>query len=127
MKTIYFLLLLSLTGCANEIMKNNLTVNETSEISKNESAVVNDENSKTTNIHGLKIMTRHTQKFGNQVYVISDSYSEKNVSFYNEEGKKVYSKKTVGTPINLSKLKRGTYTMQIVEGDKTDTREITIE
>lgn len=122
MKTIYFLLLLSLTGCANEIMKNNLSTDG----SKNESELV-DENSKTTNINGLKIMTRHSQKFGNQVYVISDSYSEKNVSFYNEEGKKVYSKKTVGTPINLSKLKRGTYTMEIVEGDKADTKEITIE
>lgn len=127
MKTIYFLLLLCLTGCANEIMKSNLTVNETSEISKNESAVVDNDDTNTTNIHGLKVMTRHSSKFGNQVYVISDSYSEKNVSFYNEDGKKVYSKKTVGTPINLSKLRRGTYTMEIVEGDKTDTREITIE
>lgn len=126
MKTIYFLLLLSLTGCANEIMKNNLTINDANENSKNESELV-EENTKTTNIHGLKVMTRHSQKFGNQVYVISDSYSEKNVSFYDEEGKKVYSKKTVGTPINLSKLKRGTYTMEIVEGDKADTKEITIE
>lgn len=126
MKTIYFLLLLSLTGCANEIMKNNLTINDANENSKNESELV-EGNTKTTNIHGLKVMTRHSQKFGNQVYIISDSYSEKNVSFYDEEGKKVYSKKTVGTPINLSKLKRGTYTMEIVEGDKTDTKEITIE
>ncbi|WP_264544266.1 MULTISPECIES: T9SS type A sorting domain-containing protein [Flavobacterium] len=107
-------------------MKNNLTVNDANENSKNESELV-EENTKATNIHGLKVMTRHSQKFGNQVYVISDSYSEKNVSFYDDEGKKVYSKKTVGTPINLSKLKRGIYTMEIVEGDKTDIKEITIE
>lgn len=120
MKTVYILLLLVLTSCANDIVKNNLSGGsvETSESKSN---------SEEHTISGLKIVTKDSKKLGKRLYVLSDSYTEKEVTFYNAKGKKAYVTKTIGSPIYLRKLRKGTYTVIIVEGENIETREVTVE
>lgn len=77
-------------------------------------------------IAGLKIIASESQKFGKLIYIVSDEYVQKKVTFINTKGKKVYSKTTIGSPIYLSKLEKGTYTVKIKEGSKTETKQFLI-
>jgi hypothetical protein len=77
-------------------------------------------------ITGLKIVTCDSQKYGKHIYITSDFYTEKKVDFYNATGEKVYTIDTVGSPIYLSELKKGTYRIKIMEGKKTAIKEFVV-
>ncbi|MES2812905.1 MAG: hypothetical protein V4670_10590 [Bacteroidota bacterium] len=108
MKTIYFLLVLSLTTFSTNAFNNNPEPVKSA-------------------ISGLKIVSYESQKNGKHIYIVSDLYTKKKITFYNEKGEKVYTKATIGSPIYLSKFKKGKYTVKIKEDKKTEFKEITIE
>lgn len=108
MKTIYLFLLVSFATFANNPKNENPTP------AKN-------------NISGLKIVSYDSQKNGKHIYVVSDLYTKKKITFYNNEGDKVYSTKTIGAAIYLSKFKKGKYTVKIVEGKKQEVKEFNID
>lgn len=72
------------------------------------------------NISGLKIITGESKKLGKYLFIVSDLYTKKKVSFFNKKAEKKYTTKTLGKPIYLSKLKKGTYNIKIVEQNKVD-------
>lgn len=125
MKTIYFLLFLSITSLANANTLENISDENpsTKAIHKNDTTFKTEPKS---NISGLKIVTYDSQKYGKHIYVISDMYTKKKITFYNAKGEKVYSKATIGSPIYLSKLEKGIYKVKIVEGKKTEMKEIAV-
>jgi len=108
MKTIYLFLLVSFATFANNPKSEN-------------------PNPTKSNISGLKIVSFDSQKNGKHIYVVSDLYTQKKITFYDNDGNKVYSTKTIGSAIYLSKFKKGTYTVKIKEDKKTEFKEITIE
>jgi uncharacterized membrane protein len=108
MKTIYLFLLVSFATFANN--------------PKNENP-----NPTRNTISGLKIVSYDSQKNGKHIYVVSDIYTKKKITFYNNEGDKVFSTKTVGSAIYLSQFKKGKYTVKIVEGKKQEIKEFTVE
>ena len=119
MKTIYFLLLLSLNSIANTTNKEiaiNLKSNNTIEVFSDEPTP------KKNYISGLKIINFDSQKYGKHIYIVSDIYTTKKVSFFNEKGKKIYTTSTIGSPIYLSKFKKGIYIIKIIEDGKTETK-----
>lgn len=122
MKTIYLFLLLSLNAVANNNIKYMDSIINPASTSKNEI-----EPAKSNSISGLKIVTYTSEKLGKHIYIVSDIYTKKKAYFYNENGKLVYSIRTVGSPIRMSKLDKGTYKIRIVEGKKTEMRELTVE
>ncbi len=126
MKAIYFLLFLSITSLANA----NTIENSSSENPSNKVVHKNDSTFKTepksSNISGLKIVTCDSQKYGRHIYVVSDMYTKKKITFYNDKGEKVYAKATVGSPIYLSKFEKGNYVIKIKEGKKTEIKELTV-
>lgn len=108
MKTIYLLLLLSISTFA--------TV--TKEDPKPTSSNV---------ISGLKIVTYDSAKKGKHIYIVSDIYTKKKITFYNEQGNKVFSTKTTGSAIYLSKFQKGTYTIKIEEGKQQDSKQYIVQ
>ncbi|SFA98908.1 hypothetical protein SAMN05660845_1177 [Flavobacterium swingsii] len=123
MKSIYFLLLLSLNSIANTTDKEiaaNVKPNNTIEVFCNEPAP------KSNYIAGLKIINNASQKHGKLIYIVSDIYTAKKVSFFNKKGKEVFTTSTIGSPIYLSKFKKGTYTIKIVEDGKTEIKALSI-
>ncbi len=116
MKTIYFLLFLSLTLTANA----NTIENPSSENPSTKAV------HKSSNISGLKIVTFDSQKYGKHIYVVSDMYTKKKITFYNNKGEKVYTQATVGSPIYLSKFEKGNYVIKIKEGGKTEIKDFTV-
>lgn len=126
MKTIYFILFLSLASVVNANTIETLS-NEnpnTKCVHKNDTTFKTEP--KSSNIAGLKIVSYDSQKYGKHIYVVSDIYTKKKVTFYNNKGEKVYSKATIGSPIYLSKLETGVYKVKIVEGKKTEIREFAV-
>lgn len=122
MKTIYLFLLLSLSAVAKNNVRYTDSIVCKNEISKNEI-----EPTKSNAIAGLKIVSYTSEKFGKHIYIVSDMYTKKKAFFYNEKGRLVYSIRTVGSPIYMSKLDKGNYTVKIIEGKKTEMRELTVE
>ncbi|MEO8234058.1 MAG: hypothetical protein ABI549_01475 [Flavobacterium sp.] len=128
MKTIYLLLLLSLNSIANTtnpenyINENPKTTIET--FCNNE--IIKEPSSESDSISGLKIVSYDSQKHGKHIYIISDMYTMKKISFFNKKGRKVFTTSTIGSPIYLSKFKKGAYTIKIVENEKTETKEFSI-
>ena len=123
MKTIYLLLLLSINSIANTTNKEiaiTTRTNHTSEVSCDEPAPANNY------IAGLKIINNNSQKYGKLIYIISDIYTTKKVSFFNKKGKEVFSISTIGSPIYLSKFKKGVYTIKVVEDGITEIKEFAI-
>jgi hypothetical protein len=123
MKTIYFLLLLSLNSIANTTNKEIAThvkPNNTIE------AFYNKPVPKNNYISGLKIINNDSQKHGKLIYIVSDVYTTKKVSIFDKNGKKVFTTSTIGSPIYLSKFKKGIYTIKIVEDGKTETKAFAI-
>lgn len=108
MKTIYFLLVLSFTAISTNAFNSNPEPTKTA-------------------ISGLKIVSYDSPKNGKHIYIVSDLYTKKKITFFNKKGEKVYSKATVGSPIYLSKFEKGKYTVKIKEDKKTEFKEITIE
>ncbi len=126
MKTIYLLLLVSLNTLANNTVKVNLELGNTNpEVNQ---IITTDKPDPQNNaaITGLKIVSCNSQKYGKHIYITSDFYTEKKVDFYNAAGEKVYTIDTVGSPIYLSELKKGTYKIKIIEGKKTATKEFVV-
>ena len=126
MKTIYFLLFLSITSLANANTIENVS-NEnpsTKAIHKNDTTFKTEP--KSSSISGLKIVSCDSQKYGKHIYVVSDMYTKKKITFYNDKGEKVYTKATVGSPIYLSNFERGNYVIKIKEAGKTEIKEITV-
>lgn len=78
-------------------------------------------------ILGLKIVDCESKKLGKYIFIISELYTKKKVSFFNKNGKKVLTTKTVGAPIYLSKLEKGTYYLKIVEKGKVELTQYIIE
>lgn len=108
MKTIYLLLLVSISTFAT---------------------VKNEEPKPTTSsaISGLKIVTYDSAKNGKHIYIVSDIYTKKKITFYNANGDKVFSTKTTGSAIYLSKFQKGTYTIKIEEGKQQDSKQYIIQ
>ena len=123
MKTIYFLLLLSLNSIANTTSKEiAINVKPNSKIE----AFCNKPVPKNNYISGLKIINNDSQKYGKLIYIVSDIYTTKEVSFFNKKGEKVFKTSTIGSPIYLSKFKKGIYTIKVVEDGKTEIKEYAI-
>lgn len=123
MKTIYLLLVLSLTVTANALTKNDIAA-ENPKTAKKATALENKMNS--NRIDGLKIVSFDSKKMGKHIYIVSDNYVQKRVSIYNFKGEKVYKTTTVGSPIYLSKFEKGNYAIKIKEGGKTEIKELTV-
>lgn len=121
MKTVYLLLLLSLSAFANTTVKNT-----NASLCSNEITKENGQPSEAA-ISGLKIVNCTSKKLGKHVYVVSDLYTQKNVSFYNQKGDLVYTVDTVGSPILMSNFDKGTYTVKVVEGEKSEIRVFVVE
>ncbi|WP_395047979.1 hypothetical protein [Flavobacterium sp.] len=123
MKTIYFLLLLSLSCIANTTNKEiAINVNPTNTIETFSDGPI----PKNNYISGLKIINDNSRKYGKLIYIVSDIYTTKKISLFNKKGKKVFTISTIGSPIYLSKFKKGTYTIKVVEDGKTEIKEFTI-
>lgn len=122
MKTIYFLLFISLNALANISVKENSGIVSSNATTEHVCDTVSDPKSEKNTITGLKIITCDSQRFGKHIYVVSDLYVEKKVSFYNAAGEKVYSTSTVGSPIYLSEIKKGVYKVEVMEGEKIETK-----
>ena len=123
MKTIYLLLVLSLSVTVNAFGGNEITA----ENPKTGKRVTVLENKMTKNaIGGLKIVSYDSKKMGKHIYVISDNYVQKKITIYNFKGEKVYKTTTVGSPIYLSKFEKGNYAIKIKEGGKTEIKELTV-
>lgn len=126
MKTIYFLLLISLNSFASStVNENNGIINPNAKAKHQNSTVINP-TSKDSSIAGFKIVTCESPKYGRHIYITSDLYVKKKVSFYNNMGKKVYSTSTVGSPIYLSKIENGLYKVKITEGKKTEIKDLVV-
>lgn len=127
MKTFSFLLLLSINSIANTPKESfvNIKPNHVIEAFYN-NEVIKYPISESDSILGLKIINNDSQKKGKLIYIISDMYTMKNISFFNKKGRKVYTTSTVGAPIYLSRFKKGVYTVKVVENERTETKEITI-
>lgn len=126
MKTIYFLLFLSLNAVANNIVKENVSVlNSDPKIELTNSAAIKP-TPKSNYISGLKIVTCDSQKYGKHIYFTSDLYVKKKICFYNTTGKKVYAISTIGSPIYLSKIKSGVYKVKITEGKQTEIKDFVV-
>ena len=128
MKTIYLLLLLSLNSIAN-------TTNQVNGISPKpktaikvfcNNEIIKDPVLESDTISGLKIVSLDSQKHGKHIYIVSDIYTAKKISFFNKKGRKVFTTSTIGSPIYLSKFKKGVYTIKIVENEKTEMKEFAI-
>ena len=120
MKTVYILLLLVLTSCANDIVKNNLN-GGTGEMT--EGKLDAEENT----ISGLKIVTCTSKKYGKHIYVISDMYIMKKVRIYNTSGEKVLAVSTVGSPIYIAKMEKGNYKVEVIEGKRTEITDLVVK
>lgn len=94
------------------------------EPNKNVSKVKSYAKSKTNN---LGIVTHENEKYGKHIFIVSDYYKMKKITFYNIAGQKVYTLKTVGEPISLNMFVKGLYYIKIKEGNKTIFREILID
>lgn len=115
MKNLIFLLFLSVGMLAN---------NEPNKTAKPAKAVKSYAKSETNN---LNIVSFENEKNGKHIFVVSDDYRKKKITFYNIAGQKVYSIKTIGEPINLNMFVKGVYQVKIQEGNKTIIREIVID
>lgn len=123
MKTIYLLLVLSLSVTANAFVGDNTPV-ENPKTGKKVTAL---ESKMSKNaIGGLKIVSYDSKKMGKHIYVVSDNYVQKKITIYNFKGEKVYKTTTVGSPIYLSKFEKGNYAIKIKEGGKTEIKELTV-
>lgn len=123
MKTIYLLLLLSLNSIASTTNKEiaiTTNANDTIEIFCDKPVPKNNY------ISGLKIINNDSQKYGKLIYIVSDIYTTKEVSFFNKKGRKVFKTSTIGSPIYLSKFKKGIYTIKVIEDGKTEIKEYAI-
>lgn len=116
MKTIFFAMLMGLMTIGTVSAKETPSTKKTTI-----------DSIETNTISGLKIVSSESQKFGKLIYVVSDEYVQKKVTFINTKGKKVYSKTTIGSPIYLSKLEKGSYMVKIKEGSKIDTKHFTVD
>lgn len=124
MKTIYLLLVLSLTVTANAFNGGETSI-ENPKTGKKASMV---ESKWTKNaIGGLKIVSYDSKKMGKHIYVVSDNYVPKRVTIYNFKGEKVYKATTVGSPIYLAKFEKGNYAIKIKEGGKTEIKELIVK
>ena len=126
MKAIYLLLFVSLNAFANISVGENSQIVSSNVNTEDSITVTSNPNPKKNNIAGLKIITRDSKTYGKHIYIISDLYIKKKVSIYNETGKKVYSTSTVGSPIYLSKMEKGEYTIKIKEGSKTEIKDLVV-
>ncbi|WP_394759307.1 hypothetical protein [Flavobacterium sp.] len=127
MKTIYFLLLLSLNCIANTTSKEitaNTESNNAIELFCNSEIIK--PVAKSSSISGLKIINYDSKKYGKLIYIVSDIYTMKKISFFNKKGRKIFTTSTIGSPIYLSKFKKGVYTIKVVENDKTEIKEYII-
>ncbi|WP_136667376.1 hypothetical protein [Flavobacterium sp. H122] len=80
-------------------------------------AKVSFDNQPEKRISGLNIVTYETKKLGKHIYVVSDHYTKKKVQFINQNGKVIYSTKTVGSPIKLEKIESGIYYVKVTENN----------
>ncbi|TGD58434.1 T9SS type A sorting domain-containing protein [Flavobacterium humi] len=129
MKIIYLFLLVNFSALANistDSVKGNIQNAEAIVKTEDPVAAVAVKKTKSNSISGLKIVTCDSQKSGKHIYIISDMYVRKKVHFYNATGEKVYSISTVGSPIYLSKMEKGTYKIKVTEGNKTETKDFVI-
>ena len=126
MKTIYLLLLVSLSTLANNTVKEKFAIGNTNPETKQTIMTDNPDPKNNAVIGGLKIVSCESQKYGKHIYITSDLYVEKKVDFYNAMGVKVYTIATVGSPIYLSELEKGTYKVKIIEGNKTSVKEFVV-
>ena len=122
MKTISLFLLVSFFSFANNTTKP-IPTRVTDSIKSNYPSL-----NQVTDISNsnFKIVSCDSKKMGKHIYVISDSYTKKKVTFYAPTGEKVYGIKTTGTPIYLSKLPKGNYKIKIVEGKNKVFKEYTV-
>ena len=90
-------------------------------------AKVSFDNEPEKRIAGLNIVTYETKKLGKHIYVISDHYTKKKVEFINQKGKVVFSTKTVGSPIKLSKFASGIFKIKVTEDKNTQIVEYKID
>lgn len=121
MKTIYatLVLLVSFSVYSSTLpIKNTLCDTSKTEVNPQPSA---------RSISGLKIVDCESKKLGKYIFIVSEFYTKKKVSFFNKQGQKVYTTRTVGAPIYLSKLKKGTYYLKIVEKGKVELTQYIIE
>jgi hypothetical protein len=123
MKTIYFLVALTLSITANALTTNQKDI-ENPKAAKKVSAL--ESKMKSSKIDGLKIVSFDSKKMGKHIYVVSDNYVQKKVSIYNFKGERVFKTTTVGSPIYLSKFEKGNYAIKIKEGGKTEIKELTV-
>jgi hypothetical protein len=123
MKTIYFLVALTLSITANALTTNQKDI-ENPKAAKKVSAL--ESKMKSSKIDGLKIVSYDSKKMGKHIYVVSDNYVQKKVSIYNFKGERVFKTTTVGSPIYLSKFEKGNYAIKIKEGGKTEIKELTV-
>ena len=123
MKTIYFLVALTLSITANALTKNQMDI-ENPKAAKKTTAL--EYKMKSSKIDGLKIVSYDSKKMGKHIYIISDNYVQKKVSIYNFKGERVFKTTTVGSPIYLSKFEKGNYAIKIKEGGKTEIKELTV-
>lgn len=127
MKTIYFLLFISLTTLANNTVKENLKIAGSNSKTAQLCDTISDPKAEKNTITGLKIVTCDSQKFGKHIYIVSDMYVEKKVCFYNATGEKVYTTSTIGSPIYLSEIEKGIYKVEITEGEKIEIKSFEVK
>lgn len=119
MKTFYLALILSISVGVNVANAKNSNEEIDSSKVKTEKPL--------KSISGLKIVNCNSEKMGKHIYVVSDLYTKKRIAIFNENGQKVYSVATVGSPIYLSNFKKGTYKLKVTEEGKTAFEKLIVE
>jgi hypothetical protein len=127
MKTIYFLLFITLNALANNTVKENSEIVNSNAKTVHVCDTISDPKAEKNTITGLKIVTCDSQRFGKHIYIVSDLYVEKKISFYNTAGEKVYSTSTIGSPIYLSEIQKGIYKVEITEGEKIEIKSFEVK
>ncbi len=90
-------------------------------------AKVSFDNQPEKRISGLNIVAYETKKLGKHIYIVSDHYTKKKVEIINQNGKVIYTTKTVGSPIKISKFESGIYKIKVTEDKNTQIVEYKID
>jgi hypothetical protein len=78
-------------------------------------------------IDGLTVYPNPVGTQNNYVYISTKQNSPKNITIFSVLGKRILSTKLFGKALNISKLNKGVYILNITENDISETRKLVIQ
>jgi len=77
-------------------------------------------------IEGLTIYPNPARTQNNFIYISTKQNLTKTISIFNVLGKRIFSTKLMGKALNISKLNKGVYILNITENNISETRKLVI-